>query len=141
MLDLWTLFYPQKMFVYYLPQTIGAIAKLTDLIVSTSWRSDVTSELSKFQSKIELLVLAFCLMSSVTKWKGMWPRLIKWLILLAIFRFKYWSHYGCQLACSEVHFTLDHLAKTLLVRQQYQQLYCKVCLLGNKFNTHQEILL
>lgn len=43
MVDIWTLWYPQKALVYYLPQSIGMIAKVTDLLVNSSWRADVTS--------------------------------------------------------------------------------------------------
>lgn len=116
LLDIWTLWYPHKVFVYYIPQLLGLAAKLIDLVAEAEWREEVTQELCKFQSKIELLVVLFCFIGTVTKLRWIWPKLIKSFALLIIFRLKYWRHYGCQLALNEIHFTLDHLAKALLLR-------------------------
>ena len=73
--------------------------------------------------------------------KWVWSKLIKCFALLFIFKLKYTRHYGSQLALNEIHFSLDYLSKTLLLRQHYQQIYAKICLLGNPFIDHQEILL
>ena len=42
-LHVWTLYYPHKLIVYYLPQTIGVIAKLTDMLAPAAWRKEVAN--------------------------------------------------------------------------------------------------
>lgn len=96
----WTLAYPHKVFIYYMPQFLGGMGKLYQQM-SGECNQDVVDTIEsivKFQVKIEVLVFVYTLSSLVVKLKFGWAKLLKVILLLAIFKLKYWQHFGTQVA-------------------------------------------
>ena len=85
-------------------------------------------------------MVAYAVLFYLLRFKLGWSKLIKTVLLVAIFRVKYWQHYGCQLAWSEVHFGIDRVARKLLVREYYQEMYSRLSWISNASNAHQVII-
>ena len=75
------------------------------------------------------------------KFKFSWAKGIKIILLILIFRVKYWHHYGTQAAWNEIHRSLDSLSRTLLVRTYYQEIYARFMRIGNNMNERKVIIL
>ena len=101
-----------------MPQLLGALGKIYHQITSDISKdsSTMTEDLVKFQSKIEVLVVIYAVFSYFIKFKTGWLKLLKIILLFLIYRLKYYQHYGTQLAWSEIHFGIDRVSRTLLLR-------------------------
>jgi hypothetical protein len=125
--DVWTLFYPHKVFIYYIPQLVGAVGKIYHILTYDQGNEqEVVEELIKFQSKTEAMVVIYSLATFVLRLKYSWWKLLKLLLLLSIIRLKYSLHYGTRISIREMHFTIDHYSKYVSLRQYYQLLSLKL---------------
>ena len=95
----------------------------------------------KFQAKLEVLVLIYTVVHFIFKCKYCWPKVLKVVLLMAILKYKYFTHYGTQAAWREIHLTLDSLSKKLSIRRYYQQFSGIFSLLGNQSNHRKVVLL
>jgi hypothetical protein len=125
--DIWTLFYPHKVFIYYIPQLVGAVGKIYHILTyDEENEQEIVEELIKFQSKTEALVVFYSLTYFILKLKYSWWKLLKLLLLLSIVRLKYSLHYGTRISIREMHFALDHYSKYISLREYYHLLYLKL---------------
>ena len=138
----WMLAYPQKTYVYYVPQLMGAVGKIYHQICLESQKDtqDIVDTLIKTQSKLEIMLLIYAIASYFIKFKFGWLRPLRVVLLVLIYRLKYFQHYGTQLAWSEVHFSIDRISRKLLLREYYQEFYARFCCLSNRFNFNQVLI-
>jgi hypothetical protein len=94
----------------------------------------------KMQSKGEIFVLFYCLVSFVFRLRFSWHKLLKLLLFALLLRAKYALHYATQLSYRELHFQLDGYAKFLGVREYYHSFYLKVWGVGEGARAAQEFL-
>jgi hypothetical protein len=134
--------YPQKTYVYYLPPLLGALGKIYHHASQERGQDTkaTVEDLVKFQCKIEVLVAIFAVVGYIVKFRWGWSKLLRIVLLLLILRLKYYQHYGCQLAWSEIHFSIDRASRFLLLREYYQELSARFSLLSNAFNVNQVVV-
>ena len=61
-------------------------------------------------------MVVYAVASYLIKFKLGWLKLLKTVVLIVIIWVKYVQHYGTQVAWCEVHFGLDRVSRTLLLR-------------------------
>jgi len=99
---LWMLLYPQKTYVYYVPMLVGAMGKILHQICLENQKDmqDIVDTLIKTQAKLEMMVLVYAIACYFIKFKFGWLKLLRVVLLVVIYRMKYFQHYGTQLAWS-----------------------------------------
>ena len=129
--DVWTLVFPHRVFIYYLPQVIGAVGKVYHML---SWEEEesqeVVEELVKYQGKTEVFVIIYSVVGFVLRLKYSWWKFAKLVLLLTILRFKYFMHFGTQISYHEMHMTCDRLSKTANARAFYHELSSRLTFLA-----------